>query len=65
MCWTASRWFGLSRKPPVPGVLAWTKLSGETHSALAAVVVISVSETCRACMRTGSAWTCSCRSRWP
>ena len=51
MCWMASRWFGLSTKPPVPGVLAWTKLSGDTHSALPVVVVTSASDTCRACMR--------------
>ena len=34
---TPSRWFGVSMNPPVPGVDASTKLSGETQSALPAV----------------------------
>ena len=34
MCWTLSRWFGVSMNPPVPGVEASTKLSGDTHRAL-------------------------------
>ena len=32
MCWTPSRWFGVSTNPPVPGVDASTKLKGDTHS---------------------------------
>ena len=32
-----SRWFGVSMKPPVPGVDASRKVSGETHSALPVV----------------------------
>ena len=37
MCWMPSRWFGVSMKPPVPGVEASRKVSGETHSALPVV----------------------------
>ena len=37
MCRTDRRWLGVSMKPPVPGVEASRKVSGETNSALPAV----------------------------
>ena len=47
MCWTdpGAGW-PTSKKPPVPGVDASTKVSGETHSALPAVSMSWVSVTC-------------------
>ena len=39
------RWFGVSMKPPSPGVDASTKVSGETHSAFADVRRTWSSET--------------------
>ena len=65
MCWTDRRWLADSKKPPVPGVDASTKVSGETHSALPAVSMSWVSVTCSARSFFGSTWTWSCRSRWP
>ena len=64
-CCTLSRWFGVSTKPPVPGVDASTKLSGETHKALPVVSISWVSVTSLAFNLAGSTCTCSCRSRWP
>ena len=45
MCWTPSRWFGVSMNPPVPGVDASTKVSGETQSAFPVVSMTCTSET--------------------
>ncbi len=64
-CWMPSRWLGLSTNPPVPGVEASTKLSGDTHSALPVVVSTWSSETPRFRSRSGSTWTWSCWSRSP
>ena len=36
-----SRWFGVSMKPPVPGVDASRNVSGETHRALPVVLMTS------------------------
>ena len=44
-CRTPSRWFGVSMNPPVPGVDASRKLSGETHSALPVVSMTCSSVT--------------------
>ena len=46
MCWIARRWLGDSTNPPVPGVDAATNVSGDTHSALPAVLITWVSVTC-------------------
>jgi hypothetical protein len=64
-CCTPIRWLGVSTKPPVPGVDASTKLSGETHRALPVVSISWVRVTLAACSRAGSTCTCNCRSRWP
>ncbi len=61
----ASRWLGVSTKPPVPGVEASTKVSGDTHSALPVVLTTCCSEIPLSRSRLGSTWTCSCRSRSP
>ncbi len=52
-------------KPPVPGVEASVKLSGDTHSAFAVLWITWSREM--PCPRSfcGSTCTCSCRSRWP
>jgi hypothetical protein len=42
---TDSRWFGVSMKPPVPGVEASRKVSGETQVALPVVLITSLSPT--------------------
>ncbi len=55
----------MSMKPPVPGVDASRKVNGEYHSALPAVSMTCESETFLSRSRSGSTWTCSCRSRWP
>ena len=65
MCWIPSRWFGVSMKPPVPGVDASRKLSGETHSALPVVSMTWPRVTPFARSWRGSTWTWSCCSRWP
>ena len=57
MCWMERRWLGDSTKPPVPGVDASTNVSGDTHSALPAVLITWVSVTCWAWSRCGSTWT--------
>jgi len=64
-CWTLTRCWGRSRKPPRPGVEASRKLKGETQSALPVVATTWSRETPCCCMRTGSAWTWSWRSRIP
>ena len=65
MCWIARRCWGVSMKPPVPGVDASRKVSGDTHSALPVVSTRWSRLTPRSRSRIGSARTCSCRSRWP
>ena len=40
---TERRWFGVSMKPPVPGVEASRNVSGETQVALPAVLMTSCS----------------------
>ena len=64
-CWTARRWFLPSMNPPVPGVDASTKVSGETHSALPAVSMTWVRVTSLPRSFEGSTCTWSCRSRSP
>ncbi len=56
MCWMARRWFVPSTNPPVPGVDASTKVSGETHSELPAVSMTWVSVTF--CARSLAGSTC-------
>ena len=51
--------------PPVPGVEASRKVSGETHSALPVVLMTCSSETSASRSRSGSTRTWSWRSRWP
>ena len=51
--------------PPVPGVDASTNVRGDTHRALPAVLITSSSVTCCERSRSGSTWTCSCRSCCP
>ena len=65
MCCTPNRWLGVSTNPPVPGVDASTKLSGDTQSALPVDSISSVRVTSFERSRSGSTWTCSCRSRKP
>ena len=62
-CWTPKRWLGVSTKPPVPGVEASTKVSGDTHSALPVVSTTRLRETPFFASFAGSTSTCSCRSR--
>jgi len=57
------RWLGVSTKPPVPGVEASTKVSGDTHSALPVVSTTRLRETPFFASFAGSTSTCSCRSR--
>jgi hypothetical protein len=64
-CWMPMRWLGVSTNPPVPGVDASTKLSGETHKALPVDSMSWVRVTFRDWRRYGSTCTCSCRSRMP
>ncbi len=65
MCWIPTRWLEVSMNPPVPGVEASTKLSGDTHSAFPVVLMTWLSETSRCRSFSGSTCTCSCRSRCP
>jgi hypothetical protein len=59
------RWLGMSMKPPVPGVEAFRKLSGDHHKASPLARITSATLVLFFSMRAGSTWTCSCRSRWP
>ncbi len=59
------RWLGVSIKPPVPGTDASTKLKGDDQSALAVVSMTLIRGTFFSCIRSGSARTWSCCSRWP
>ena len=52
-------------KPPVPGVDASRKVSGETTCALPAVLITWLSVTFRSRSRSGSTCTCNCWSRIP
>ena len=64
-CRTCRRCCGVSMKPPVPGVDASRKVSGETTWALPAVSTTWLRVTpCRR-SRSGSTCTCSCWSRMP
>jgi hypothetical protein len=51
--------------PPVPGVEASRKVSGDTHREFPAVSITWLSETPCCCMRCGSTRIWSCRSRCP
>ncbi len=64
-CCTENRCWGVSMKPPVPGVDASRKDSGETTWALPAVATTWFSVTFLSRRRSGSTWTWSSRSRWP
>ena len=65
MCWMPMRWLAVSMKPPVPGVEASRKVSGDTQRALPAVSITCRSETFLALSRFGSTCTCSCLARSP
>jgi hypothetical protein len=62
-CWIANRWLEVSMNPPVPGVEASTKVSGDTHRALPVVLITWLSVTPFWRSRAGSTCTCNCRSR--
>ena len=64
-CWIASRCVEVSTKPPVPGVDASRKLSGDTNSELPVVLITWPRVTPLARSLSGSTWTCIWRSRWP
>ena len=65
MCRTCSRWLGVSMNPPLPGVDASRKLSGETSWELPVVLTICSSVTPARRSRAGSTCTWSWCSRWP
>ncbi len=60
-----SRWFAVSKNPPVPGVDASRKVRGDAHRALPVVSIMSWSDSPSLLSRFGSTCTWSCRSRWP
>ena len=64
-CRIPSRWLGVSMNPPVPGVDASRKVSGDTARALPVVSTTWLRVTPCSRSRSGSARTWSCRSRWP